>query len=240
MFTKDEMKRKYAAEFDRKKNYQKIIKPKKKRTAAFVLGFACAACFCMLNVELLMPKKDVFVSKDSIAQELGPQIELNVNLPEDAELKSYSAANDNLPASALRADMEVRSKQTDNISQVLKSLCPEGFVFSENTEFAIMEKETEEEINAYEYIEYTNDSQSIRLAYSTSDWPFRCTYLSPNEEISVLNGVEMRISYSPQLRMYLCLFQMNDIYFDVEASELSETELIEFLLNLIDKAGELK
>ena len=240
MFTKDEIKRRYAAEFDRKKNYQKIIKPKKKHTAALMLGFACAACFCVLCVELLIQKKDVFVSEDSIAQELGPQVMLNINLPEDTEYKSHEAADSDLPASALRADMLVKSEQAENISQVLESLCPEGFVCSENVEFAIMEKETDEEMNAYECIEYSNDSQSIRLAYSKTDWPFRCVYLSPDEEISMLDGVEMRISHNPQLNLYLCLFQMHDTYFDVEVSGLSENELVEFLLNLVRKAGDLK
>ena len=40
--------------------------------------------------------------------------------------------------------------------------------------------------------------------------------------------------------VYYVLFEMNDMYFDVETKGITESELVDFLLNLVEKAGDTK
>ena len=230
MLTKGEMKNKYAEEFDRDKNYQMIMKPKRKQNIRYGISFFFTMCICMVLLSVNHLKKESKISDDSVSQ-VDSEIVLNVNVF-DGSNESYDASP------SLRADMDLKRSYAEEVPDFLNELCPDGFASSENTEFVMAEKDSTKEVLSYQSVVYTKGENSIRLSYSKDGWPFRCAYLSPDEKVSVIGEAEMRISHQPASNLYLSLFELNGFYFDVEAIGLSETEFVDFLLNLVNKVVE--
>ena len=237
MFTKDEMKQKYASEFDRKRNYQDILKKVQKPKSVMPKMRMAAVMMTALVIAVLVPvlnqKKDAFVTSDEIMgqTELGPEVVLNINLPEEASSDEKVIVNDIAPA--LRADTQVEVLSCEKEFDFLDAVCPQNYEMSEVSRLIVTSQTTEEMIADYYLVQFTKDDHCITLKFSDTGWPLRDCYLSPDEEISVLDGVEMVISYQPEAELYLTLFEMNDSYYDVESEHIGENELVLFLLELV-------
>lgn len=50
----------------------------------------------------------------------------------------------------------------------------------------------------------------------------------------------MDIFKQEEHEVYYVLFEMNDMYFDVVTKGITESELVDFLLNFVVKAGDTK
>lgn len=227
MITKNDMKHKYSSEYDRQKNYRQILQKASKRVVPYRLIAAMAS---VILVFCIIPKQfsksaDSAVS-DEYATEIGPEIILNINQGND-DLKNYDVS------SSLRADMELKKYELEELEVMIEDICPEGFTASEPVRFAIQNKESNSEMSSYVCIDFSKGNQNIQVAYSENGRPFRDYVLSPDESVSILDGVEILITQQPDLNLYLCVFELNGYYFDVETSQISETELLDFLLNLI-------
>ena len=186
----------------------------------------------LILIILFVPKQfsksaDSTMIFDEYAAEIGPEIALNIN----------QSANDmkcdgNLPS--LRADMEIKHQPLEEVEIMIDDICPENFAASTPVLFSITNKGNGNEETSYEYINFSNENKTIQVAYSKKGYPFRDYVLSPDEAVSILDGVEIKITKQPDMNLYLCIFELNGYYFDIETSQISEAELVDFLLNLIE------
>ena len=79
-------------------------------------------------------------------------------------------------------------------------------------------------------IEYFNDEKRITIAYSKTNTPIR-DYFIDDGKSSIINNTNLVISkYNT---MYIVTFKYNDIYFDIETSNIKEDELITLLESII-------
>lgn len=79
-------------------------------------------------------------------------------------------------------------------------------------------------------IEYFNDDRKITIAYSKDKTPIR-DYFIEDGKSSIINNTNLVISkYNT---MYIVTFKYNDIYFDIETSNIEENELIALLESII-------
>lgn len=80
-------------------------------------------------------------------------------------------------------------------------------------------------------IEYFNDERRITIAYSKTNTPIR-DYFIDDGKPSIINNTNLVISkYNT---MYIVTFKYNDIYFDIETSNIKENELITLLESIIN------
>ena len=80
-------------------------------------------------------------------------------------------------------------------------------------------------------IEYFNDVRRITIAYSKTNTPIR-DYFIDGGKSSIINNTNLVISkYNT---MYIVTFKYNDIYFDIETSNIKENELIALLESIIN------
>ena len=99
---------------------------------------------------------------------------------------------------------------------------------------------TKEDINAEEYnllhdyvLCYESDNKStIKMAFSEIEKPLRDYFINSQNEISKIGDVEFIISQFEET--YMITFNINGLYFDIEANGITETQLIT-LLNSISR-----
>ena len=87
---------------------------------------------------------------------------------------------------------------------------------------------------AHDYIwDYSNEAQdrTIRIAFSKVGKPLRDYHLSSEEKISKIENTDVIITQYEKL--YLAEFKMNDVYFDIETSGITQTELVDLLVSII-------
>ena len=87
---------------------------------------------------------------------------------------------------------------------------------------------------AHDYIwDYSNEAENrtIRIAFSKIGKPLRDYYLSSEEKISKIENTDVIITQYEKL--YLAEFKMNDVYFDIETSGITQTELVDLLVSII-------
>ena len=229
MINRNNLKQKYKSEFDRQKNYDVILNKEEKKHVPYRLVATMAT---LILVILFVPKQfsksaDSTMIFDEYAAEIGPEIALNIN--QSADDMKYE---DNLPS--LRADMEMKHQPLEEVEIMVDDICPENFAASTPVLFSITNKGNGNEESSYEYIYFSNENKTIQVAYSKKGYPFRDYVLSPDEAVSILDGVEVKITQQPDMNLYLCIFELNGYYFDIETSQISEAELVDFLLNLIE------
>lgn len=99
---------------------------------------------------------------------------------------------------------------------------------------------TKEDVSAEEYnllhdyvLCYESDNKStIKMAFSEIEKPLRDYFINSQNEISKIGDVEFIISQFEET--YMITFNINGLYFDIEANGITETQLIT-LLNSISR-----
>lgn len=97
---------------------------------------------------------------------------------------------------------------------------------------------TKEDINAEEYnllhdyvLCYENDNKNtIKIAFSEIEDPLRDYFINSQNEISKIGNVEYIISQFEET--FIVTFNINDLYFDIEAKGITETQLITLLTSI--------
>lgn len=230
MINRNNLKQKYESEFDRQKNYDVILNKAEKKHVPCRLVATMAT---LILVILFVPKQfsksaDSTMIFDEYAAEIGPEIALNINQSAD-DMKYFELSP------SLRADTEMQHQVLEELEIKIDEICPEGFIASVPVRFTITSRESNSAMYSYECIDFSKDDQNIQVAYSKYSYPFRDYFLSPDESVSILDGVEIKITQQSESNLYLCIFELNGYYFDIETSQISEAELVDFLLNLIEK-----
>ena len=235
---KDEMKRKYEHQFDRKKNYQSIIHHKEKKKSfgpQLITVMACMIVVTALSMPMWNKKNDVPSAADSAIQEIGYEIILNINTVNESVNKTPG-----LSAGAFLADQDKKVQINLNKLDFLKECCPEGFELLEPDMICGIGTVSSKENSTCYRTCYVLNEKNICVVAREGYWPFGRYYVSEDHQPSSIDGVKMDIFKQEDHEVYYVLFEMNDMYFDVEAKGITESELVDFLLNLVEKAGETK
>ena len=203
-------------EFGMKTN-KKIIYVLSSICAVFILGIGI---FVGVNKNLL-PGNTVDIGKT----DANDGVELNINKIKDMSMTSL--------------DADVKSIELENL--------PEEFTFIENlqipeeynfengyTVYTRENTDTAEYNVLHDYIlNYRKDDlNDIKIAFSGIEAPIRDYFIGDGDKISKIGNVELKVSQWEN--MYIVTFEYNDIYFDIETTGITESQLVDLLKSIID------
>ena len=160
-------------------------------------------------------------------------IELNINKLENKAISSIKAD----------ADVRVETIKLEQLSKqfmFIKSLIiPEEYKFENSyTVYIRGQKEIAEYNKVHDYIlNYRKDDlNNIKIAFSEVEQPIRDYLIEGEDKISTINNVELKISQWKE--MYIATFEYKDIYFDVETTGITEKQLVDLLVSIIENEDE--
>ena len=205
-------------EFDMKTNKnKKVIYVLSSICAVFILGIGI---FVGVNKNLL-PGNTVDIGKT----DANDGVELNINKVKDMSMTSL--------------DADVKTIEIENL--------PEEFTFIENlqipeeynfengyTVYTRENTDTAEYNVLHDYIlNYRKDDlNDIKIAFSGIEAPIRDYFIGDGDKISKIGNVELKVSQWEN--MYIVTFEYNDIYFDIETTGITESQLVDLLKSIID------
>ena len=205
-------------EFDMKTNKnKKVIYVLSSICAVFILGIGI---FVGVNKNLL-PGNTVDIGKT----DANDGVELNINKIKDMSMTSL--------------DADVKTIELENL--------PEEFTFIENlqipeeynfengyTVYTRENTDTAEYNILHDYVlNYRKDDlNDIKIAFSEIEAPIRDYFIGDGDKISKIGNVELKVSQWEN--MYIVTFEYNDIYFDIETTGITESQLVDLLKSIID------
>lgn len=173
--------------------------------------------------------------EDAMLEKLKP--ELNIN-----QIDENSRGLTRMDADIQTIEMSKLPKEFDFIKNIK---LPEGYKLEDSYNIYIR---SDRDIPKYDKLhDYVFDyrkniddeiGNNIRLAFSEIGEPIRDYGISENDKKSTIDGVEMSIYYSKEYKIYMAAFKYNDIYFDIETNDITESELIELLESIIENVKE--
>ena len=153
----------------------------------------------------------------------------NNNEPDifDDTKEIYINEIDNMNLTSLDSDIRVENNYMVEIYDELLNIVIPTDLNKMNGSAIFLSDNT---LNNY-VIEYFNDERRITIAYSKTNTPIR-DYFIDDGKSSIINNTNLVISkYNT---MYIVTFKYNDIYFDIETSNIKENELITLLESIIN------
>lgn len=153
----------------------------------------------------------------------------NNNEPDifDDTKEIYINEIDNMNLTSLDSDIRVENNYMVEIYDELLNIVIPTDLNKMNGSAIFLSDNT---LNNY-VIEYFNDEKRITIAYSKTNTPIR-DYFIDDGKSSIINNTNLVISkYNT---MYIVTFKYNDVYFDIETSNIKENELITLLESIIN------
>ena len=221
--------------FDKKKNYNIILSKIERRDNMKVkLSYVLASS--LVAIALLVGIVAYNVPKSNNENVMPPTVqgilELNIN---KAEYQSMMT----LDADIKEANTELNSEFEKDFSFVKKDINAPKDLRDYGVNKVVMTRKDFSDKDysiAHDYIwDYSNEAENrtIRIAFSKIGKPLRDYYLSSEEKISKIENTDVIITQYEKL--YLAEFKMNDVYFDIETSGITQTELVDLLVSIINK-----
>ncbi len=153
----------------------------------------------------------------------------NNNEPDifDDTKEIYINEIDNMNLTSLDSDIRVENNYMVEIYDELLNIVIPTDLNKMNGSAIFLSDNT---LNNY-VIEYFNDEKRITIAYSKTNTPIR-DYFIDDGKSSIINNTNLVISkYNT---MYIVTFKYNDVYFDIETSNIKENELITLLESIVN------
>ena len=152
----------------------------------------------------------------------------NNNKPDifDDTKEIYINEIDNMNLTTLDSDIRVENNYMVEIYDELLNIVIPTDLNKMNGSAIFLSDNT---LNNY-VIEYFNDERRITIAYSKTNTPIR-DYFIDDGKPSIINNTNLVISKYNTI--YIVTFKYNDIYFDIETSNIKEDELITLLESII-------
>lgn len=221
--------------FDKKKNYNIILSKIERRDNMKVkLSYVLASS--LVAIALLVGIVAYNVPKSNNENVMPPTVqgilELNIN---KAEYQSMMTLD--LDADIKEANTELNSEFEKDFSFVKKDINAPKDLRDYGVNKVVMTRKDFSDKDysiAHDYIwDYSNEAENrtIRIAFSKIGKPLRDYYLSSEEKISKIENTDVIITQYEKL--YLAEFKMNDVYFDIETSGITQTELVDLLVSII-------
>ena len=152
----------------------------------------------------------------------------NNNKPDifDDTKEIYINEIDNMNLTTLDSDIRVENNYMVEIYDELLNIVIPTDLNKMNGSAIFLSDNT---LNNY-VIEYFNDERRITIAYSKTNTPIR-DYFIDDGKPSIIKNTNLVISKYNTI--YIVTFKYNDIYFDIETSNIKEDELITLLESII-------
>lgn len=202
------------------------MKTNKNKKVIYVLSSICAVFILGIGIFVgvnknLLPGNTVDIGKT----DANDGVELNINKIKDMSMTSL--------------DADVKTIELENL--------PEEFTFIENlqipeeynfengyTVYTRENTDTAEYNVLHDYIlNYRKDDlNDIKIAFSGIEAPIRDYFIGDGDKISKIGNVELKVSQWEN--MYIVTFEYNDIYFDIETTGITESQLVDLLKSIID------
>lgn len=239
------LKRAIERNFDRQKNYNAILskvegKSAMKRTKIkYILAPACAILIAVVGFigvnHLKDSHPDIAIGKVDGIEELRTEkeslkIELNIN-------KIKNTAQMQLDADVKKIDGKIEeiTKLSNKFKFIETMHIPTGLKLTNAYYIYTRNDPNVKEYNIlHDYVFYyssEDNSKNIAVAFSTIEKPLRDYYISGADKKSVIDDVELVISQYKE--MYIVRFSNQDIYFDIETENITESELVSLLQSMI-------
>ena len=77
---------------------------------------------------------------------------------------------------------------------------------------------------------------NIKIAFSKIEPPIRDYFIQGGDKISKIGDVELKISRWKE--MYITTFEYKDTYFDIETTGITEKQLVDLLVSIIENEEE--
>ena len=236
MSNKKIFKEVYSKKINKDNNYKKIIecieRDSMKKNNKIVKWAFVPVCLLiiMCGVVIIDNYDKTFSSNDPIINK-----EKNYEIYINSIEKEYGLGK--ADADIQRLDFEVNELANNQGYEFLKNIIiPKDL--TDNTFNAIYVKETKESdnysiLNNYEFwYENSKNGRKIVLSFSNEYEPIRDYFFDDNgSKISKINDIELTI-YKYK-NSYMAKFKNNGINFDIETSNITESELIDLLTSII-------
>lgn len=194
--------------------------------AVFILGVGIFIGISKLNNNLLQGDTlEIGKTEENINKEESLDIELNINILKDMSMTSLDADTKTIEMNQLLEEFMFM----ENL------LIPEGYEFENSYSVYTRENKDIAEYNIlHDYIlNYRKDDlNNIKIAFSKLEPPIRDYYIQEGKKISKIGNVELKISKWKE--MYIVIFEYKDIYFDIEATGITQDQLVDLLESLIN------
>lgn len=221
--------------FDKKKNYNIILSKIERRDNMKVkLSYVLASS--LVAIALLVGIVAYNVPKSNNENVMPPTVqgilELNINKAEYQSMMTLDA-----DINIKEANTELNSEFEKDFSFVKKDINAPKDLRDYGVNKVVMTRKDFSDKDysiAHDYIwDYSNEAENrtIRIAFSKIGKPLRDYYLSSEEKISKIENTDVIITQYEKL--YLAEFKMNDVYFDIETSGITQTELVDLLVSII-------
>ncbi len=202
------------------------MKTNKNKKVIYVLSSICAVFILGIGIFVgvnknLLPGNTVDIGKT----DANDGVELNINKIKDMSMTSL--------------DADVKTIELENL--------PEEFTFIENlqipeeynfengyTVYTRENTDTAEYNILHDYVlNYRKDDlNDIKIAFSEIEAPIRDYFIGDGDKISKIGNVELKVSQWEN--MYIVTFEYNDIFFDIETTGITESQLVDLLKSIID------
>ena len=199
------------------------MKTNRNKKIIYIISSVCAVF--ILAIGILVGTEQV---NDNIGEKINQKlnIKLNINKIKDMEMT--------------KLDLDVKIVESKEL--------PEKFNFMEKikipSEYKFKDSYnvyTRKDIDIAEYnvlhdyvFNYQKDDSSneIKIAFSEVEEPLRDYFIDDKYKTSQIGDAEIIITQYEQ--MYMASFKYKDIYFDIETNGITENELVELLVSIIE------
>ena len=230
----NKFKREFEKEFNKQENYNKIISKVEgtSRRKSFKFRYALVASFALVTVvvgSMGFYNKKLSNSEDDISENNGIRIELNIN-----KIKDMASLDIDL------RKIDAKREEIENISN--------KFIFMRNIEIPkdlslknsyMLYTRSDFEVKVYDLLHdyvfnYSDEKEErkITIVFSEVEEPLRDYYFGEGKKKSKIGDVEVKISQYKEL--YMATFTYNEVNFDIETKGITENELVELLVSIIE------
>ena len=202
------------------------MKTNKNKKVIYVLSSICAVFILGIGIFVgvnknLLPGNTVDIGKT----DANDGVELNINKIKDMSMTSL--------------DADVKTIELENLPKefafVENLLVPNEYEFENGYTVYTRENIDTAEYNVlHDYVlNYRKDDlNEIKIAFSKVESPIRDYFIGDGEKISKIGDVELKVSQWEKI--YIVTFEYNDIYFDIETTGITESQLVDLLKSIID------
>lgn len=210
------------------------MKTNKNKKLVYAISSICAVFILGIGIFIGTSKLNNNIFQDN-SLEIGKtedkclNIELNINILKDMSMTS-------LDADTKTIELEQLSEEFMFMKNLL---IPEEYEFENSyTVYIRGQKEIAEYNKLHDYIlNYKKDDlNNIKIAFSKIEPPIRDYFIQGGDKISKIGNVELKISRWKE--MYITTFEYKDIYFDIETTGITEKQLVDLLVSIIENKDE--
>ncbi len=230
----NKFKREFEKEFNKQENYNKIISKVEGTSArkSFKFRYALVASFALFTVvvsSMGFQHKKLSNSEEDISESNGIRIELNINKIKDM------------------ASLDIDLRKIDAKREEIEKIS-DKFIFMRNIEIPkdlslknsyMLYTRSNFEVKVYDLLHdyvlnYSDEKEErkITVAFSEVEEPLRDYYLGEGKKVSKIGDIEVKISQYKEL--YMATFTYNEVNFDIETKGITENELVELLVSIIE------